>query len=148
MPLVFSGNKFLKYWNGSSWQNSKDFARIKVWNGSSWVRAGLQVYEDIAVTFSPDGSTSSGSPTYLSDYNIYPASATVTINASIPATWTYSYTGSAPSVSVASGGSANSITFILYSDFYSYLSSTISLSGSAAGTTKYWTIQLNSDGNI
>ncbi len=148
MALVFSGNKAFKYWNGSSWVSSRDFGNVKMWNGSTWRHVGIQVGQDIAVTFSPDGSTSSGSPTYLSDYNIYPSSATVTINASIPATWTYSYTNDAPSVSVASGGSANSITFTLYSDFYSYLSSTISLSGSAAGTTKYWTIQLDSDGNI
>lgn len=148
MPLIFSGNKFLKYWNGSSWQSSRDFGRIKVWNGSSWVRAGLQVYEDIAVTFSPDGGTSAGAPTFLSDYAIYPASSSVTVSASVPATWVHSYTGDAPIASQSSGSTASSINFTLPSDFYSYFSSTITLSGSASGVTRYWQISLQSDGNI
>lgn len=148
MPLTFTGRKAVKVWNGSSWVGSNDFGRIKMWNGSSWVGVGIQPYEDVVVTFSPAGGTSAGAPTYLSDYNIYPGTASVTVSCSISATWTYSYSGDAPIASVGSGGSATSISFTLISDFYSFYNTVINLTGTAGGTTRYWQIQLNTDGNV
>lgn len=106
----------------------------------------MQVAQDIAVSFSPDGGTSAGAPTYLEDYDQYPALASVTVSCSASAVWNWSYSGDAPISSLGSGGSATSITFSLSSDYYISYNSTISLSGTAGGITRYWSISLSTFG--
>jgi hypothetical protein len=146
MALGFYGRKLVKYWNGSSWSESQYFGKIKMWDGSQWRTVEMQVAQDIAVSFSPDGGTSAGAPVYLADYAYYPSSAMVTVSCSATATWTWSFSGSSPYSSVASGGSGTSIMFMLDSASGSYYQSNITLSGNAGGITRYWTINLEADG--
>ncbi len=145
MPLTFMTAKAVKYWNGSSWVGSQDFGDIKMWNGSAWQAVGIRPYADVPlVTFSPDGGTS-GSPTYLSDSQ-YSTQATVTISASSSVVWNYTggdgFNGYA---SIGSGGSGSSITFFAaYTGGYN--NQQFNVSASTGAETKYWFIDLTSDG--
>lgn len=96
------------------------------------------LYGKSAVSFSPDGGTSSGSAVYLSMYGSLNAS--ITITCSTNATWTYSGYG-ADSISVSNGGAATSITFYLSTSYYG-ATATYNLSATAGGVTRYWTVYL------
>lgn len=101
-----------------------------------------------AVTFLPDGGASSGAPAYLSAEDFWPMEATITISCSATATWTWSSTGSGTlNSSVASGGSATSIQFTLTGQSGLIRQRTITLSGTANGVTKYYSIVLSVDGS-
>jgi hypothetical protein len=115
-----------------------------MWNGSTWQYVGIRPYADVAlVTFSPDGGTS-GSPAYLTDYQVG-FTASVTINASSSVVWTYTGgDGFSGYASVASGGSASSITF--YAEMTSgYNGQQFSVSASNGAETKYWYVDIASE---
>lgn len=143
MPLkVWNGSSFLtatglKVWNGSSWISGTG----RVWNGSSWIEFFSPV------TFSPAGGTSAGSPVALSDYQQFAAS--VVISCSESATWTYSPTTGAfgSGADIASGGSGTTITFSMNDLGGGPQSETFTVSATASGTTRYWTVTVETFGN-
>ena len=139
MPLTFLSAKAVKYWNGSSWVGSGDFGGVKMWNGSTWQYVGIRPYADVALTtFSPDGGASAPG-TYLSDSQ-YSTSAGVSISASASVVWNWTVTGSGIA-SVANGGSASSIDFVLpYVGFTT--DSTFLVSASTGAANKYWEVYL------
>jgi hypothetical protein len=144
VPLAFTQARAVKYWNGSSWVGSQDFGNVKLWNGSTWQTVGIRPYADIPlVTFSPDGGTS-GSPTYLADYQ-NDAAAAVTISASSSVVWNYSggdgFNGYA---TVASGSSASSITFYAL-DTGGFNEQIFNVSASTGAETKYWYVTVTSE---
>lgn len=91
------------------------------------------------VTFTPDGGASAGSPAGL--YADGQTTASITINCSANAVWTYTGGGAGSNVSVASGGSATSITFNLSTSLYPRTANWV-LNATANGVTKYWVIDL------
>ena len=99
-------------------------------------------------TFSPAGGTSPGAPVALSSFAQYNASVTITCSQNC--TWTYSGGGfSGSSATVASGASAASITFFM-DDLGGgpQNSGTFSVTGVAdSGTTRYWTVDLDTFGD-
>ena len=99
------------------------------------------------VTFNPDGGTTVGSAVYL-DSDVAYEPAEITITCSTSATWTYTLTASSgtasPFVSVASGGSSGSLFFQL--DAGSGIATAqYSVSATAGGVTRYWTVYLRSE---
>ena len=141
MPLTFISAKPVKYWDGSAWQSSQDFGYTKMWNGSEWRIVGIRPYADIPlVTFDPDGGTS-GSPTFLSDYQ-FGFSASVTITASSSVVWDYAGgDGINGYASISSGASASSITF--YAELTGgYNRQEFNVSASTGAETKYWYVDL------
>jgi len=92
-----------------------------------------------AVSFSPDGGASAGSPVGLYDAGQAFASTTITCSAS--AVWTYTGGGPGTNVSVASGGSATEITFNLSTSLYPRTTNWV-LSATSGGVTRYWVIDL------
>lgn len=146
MPLTFTTAKAVKYWNGSSWVGSQDFGAVKMWNGSTWQYVGIRPYADVPlVTFSPDGGTI-GSPTTLEDYQ-NDAAASVTITASSSVIWTWSLApGGTAYATVASGGSASSITFVAEdTGGGGYNQAEFSVSASTGAETKYWYVTVISE---
>jgi predicted HNH restriction endonuclease len=97
------------------------------------------------VSFSPDGGTSAGSPVTLSQFRVYPQNASVTISCTQSATWTWTRSGDTASASVASGGSATSITFTLSSAQFQQKLSTFTVSGTAGGITRHYTVTLETE---
>ena len=99
-------------------------------------------------TFSPAGGTSPGAPVPLSSFAQYNASVTITCSQNC--TWTYSGGGAlGSSATVASGSSAASITFFM-DDLGGgpQNSGTFSVTGVAdSGTTRYWTVDLETFGD-
>ena len=98
-------------------------------------------------TFTPNGGTSSGSPLYIAN-NSATSAVTATITCSASATWTYVRTTAigAGSVNVANGASATSITFTV--GFGSTARQSIwSLTAVSGSTTRYYTIDLSTDGS-
>lgn len=105
-------------------------------------------YGTSALSFFPAGGTSAGSPQALSVEEFWPATAIQLITCSQTATWTWSSTGSGTLTStVASGGSATSIQFTLTGTSGFIRTRVITLSGTAGGTTRYWSITLTVDGS-
>jgi hypothetical protein len=99
-------------------------------------------------TFSPAGGTSPGAPVELNSFGQF--NATVTITCSQNCTWTYSGGGAfGSSATIASGSSAASITFFM-DDLGGgpQSSGTFSVTGVAeSGTTRYWTVDLETFGD-
>lgn len=105
------------------------------------------LYGKSNVSFTPAGGTSSASPDYVGSYEFYPASATLLITCTQTATWTWTRTGSSlATASVASGGSASSITFNLTSTQFQPRSATFTVSATAGGITRYWVVDLYTEG--
>ena len=99
-----------------------------------------------AVSFSPDGGTS-GPGVTLEGFGGGGSDAVVTITCTQSATWTWSRTGSTDGYSsIGSGGSGTSISFVLPNYGFSPSQSTFSVTGSAGGVTRYWTVYLYNDG--
>lgn len=99
------------------------------------------------ISFSPNGGTSSGSPVALSASASGANTASVTITCTQAAVWTWSRGGSPNgTASVASGGSANSITFSLANSTTVPRATTFTVSATAGGITRYWTVSLANDG--
>lgn len=97
------------------------------------------------VAFSPGGGTSAGTPEALSDFSTYPGTASVTISCNQSATWTWTKTGTGGTASVASGGTDTSITFNLTSSNSIPRSALFTVSATAAGVTRYWTVDLSTE---
>lgn len=105
-------------------------------------------YGTSALSFFPAGGTSAGSPQTLSVEDFWPATAVQLITCSQSATWVWSSTGTGTlSSTVASGGSATSIEFTLTGQSGFIRTRVITLSGTAAGVTRYWSITLTVDGS-
>lgn len=106
--------------------------------------ADLRGKSAVTVTFSPDGGTTVGTAVYVnSDVAYEPAE--VTIECSVTAVWTWTKTsGSDAYVSVATGGSSGSIFFQLDAGS-GIATANYSLSATASGVTRYWTIGLRSE---
>jgi len=97
-----------------------------------------------AVTFTPNGGTSSGSPTSLSDSKSYPNIASVTINCSQAATWNWTKLGDIGSyASINTGGTSTSITFYQNPNNFNYRSTTFTVNATAGGVTRYWTVTVS-----
>ena len=104
------------------------------------------LYGKSNVSFNPNGGTSAGAPVALSDFEFYPDTASVTITCTQSATWTWTRTGSSQAgASVASGGSATSIVFLLPSAEFLQRSATFTVSATAGGITRYWFVQLDTE---
>ena len=92
--------------------------------------------------FSPDGGTSAGSAVPLIDFGQLNASVTITCNQS--ATWTWTKSGTGGSASVSSGGSATSITFSnSTTTFGGFKEAVYTVSATAAGITRYWSVTVS-----
>jgi hypothetical protein len=103
------------------------------------------LYGKSNLSFTPAGGVSSGAAEALSDQRT--TGSTITISCSQLATWTHSRTGStAGTASVASGGTASSITFTLDNFTTIQRMSKWTVSGSAGGVVRYWTVQLVAEG--
>ncbi len=99
-----------------------------------------------AVTFMPEGGTSAGSAVLLQDQG--PLTASVTINCSQSAVWTWSGGGDGGYATVASGGSATGITFeVSASPFGGWAFSSFTVQGTSGGTSRYWNVELIAEDN-
>ena len=95
-----------------------------------------------AAVWTPAGGTSAGSPVAVGD-----GSSTQTITCSQTATWTWTRSGStAATASIATGGSGATITFNLPNATTIPRSSTFTLSSTAGGVTRYWSVSLTNEG--
>lgn len=105
------------------------------------------LYGKSNVSFSPDGGTTAGSAVTLSDWAAGGDDASVTITCNQNATWTWSRSGSSSAYAdIGSGGYGTSITFYLPNFGFNILNSTFSVTGTAGGVTRYWTVELTNDG--
>lgn len=105
------------------------------------------LYGKSSIAFTPAGGLSSGSPVTLSDLAAGGTSASVTIQCTQPAVWTWTRTGSSTgTASVASGGSAASITFSLSNTGYVIRRTNWTLSATSGVVTRYWAVELTNDG--
>lgn len=93
-------------------------------------------------TFSPNGSTSSSSREYYEAYDQYSVSFTITCTQT--ATWTYSKSNSFGTQTVASGGSATSITFSV-SAGANPRGVIYTLDATSGSNTRYYTIYIEAD---
>jgi hypothetical protein len=100
------------------------------------------------VTFTPAGGPNAGSPVALSATSFGPGAAQVTITCSETAVWNWTRTGNTAnsSASVASGGSATSITFSLSFAFGTNRQTVFTVDGTAGGVTQHWTVTLSTIG--
>lgn len=107
------------------------------------------LYGKSSVAFTPAGGLSSGSPVVLSDWAAGGGNASVTIQCTQSAVWTWSGTGGAGSfVSVVSGGSSTGITFRLSNTGYTIRQSFWNVSATAGGITRYWQVDLINEGYV
>lgn len=92
------------------------------------------------------GGTSAGAPQSVFIENFF-APATISITCSQTATWTYTVSGLGGtfSSSPASGGSSTTFSASLTGQFGSIRQRIITLSSTAAGITRYWSITLRAD---
>lgn len=94
--------------------------------------------------FTPDGGTSAGSAVAIGNSGFTNTNRTISSNIPVVWTWTRTY-GTVGSVSVASGGTAASITFNVNSSLPQTTVWSVSATGN--GTTRYWTVTLSVEGN-
>lgn len=97
------------------------------------------------VAFTPDGGTTSGAPVLLEDTQQF--SASVSIECSQLATWTWTKTGSTFGfASLASGSSGSIITFYLETETQ-YRTCVFNVTGVAGGVTRYYQVLLTVEAN-
>lgn len=114
---------------------------------SSGAIALSSLYGKSNVSFSPAGG-SAGSPQALDDFAIFPTAASVTISCTQSATWTWTRTGDTQGgATIASGGSGTSNTFSLNPSNTVARETIYTVSATAGGLTRYWTITLNTETN-
>lgn len=107
------------------------------------------LYGKPSVLFTPAGGLSSGAPVTLSDWAAGGGSASVTIQCTQTAIWTWSgSTGSGSSASVVSGGSSTGITFRLSNPGTTIRQSFWRVSATAGGLTRYWQVDLINEGFV
>jgi hypothetical protein len=103
------------------------------------------LYGKSNVTFTPDGGTSAGAPALLSDTQMF--SASVSIECSAQAVWTWSKTGSSFAfASIASGQSNAIISFYLETETQ-YRTAVFNVTGVSGGVTRYYQVLLTVEGN-
>lgn len=92
------------------------------------------------VVFTPDGGLTAGTRVILENQaELY---ASVTIDCTVSAVWTWTEVGSG-TATVASGGSATSITFeVSATPSGGFRYSEFTVEATASGITRYWTINL------
>lgn len=105
-------------------------------------------YGKANVSFTPDGGTSAGAPVYLSDLQLFSNQASVTISCNQSAVWTWTRSGTFGTASVATGGSATSISFVMSSSSTNFRSTVFTVSATAGGITRYWSVQLQTEPNL
>jgi len=98
------------------------------------------------VSFSPDGGASAGAAVVLLDEVYGTGTATITITCNQSAVWTYTRSGSFGSP-VTGSQTASSLTFNLTNSTANFRSSTWTVSATAGGITRYWSVQLSVDGS-
>lgn len=104
------------------------------------------LYGKSNVSFSPAGANSAPGTT-LGSYASGGNDASVTITCTQTATWTWNRTGDPDGyANISSGGTGTTITFTLPNYGFSPLYTSFSVTGSASGTTKYWTVNLQNNG--
>lgn len=96
------------------------------------------------VTFTPAGGTSAGAAVALSNSG-GPGSVSVTISCSTSASWTYTRSGSFGTPATGST-TATSVTFVILNNTTSVRSSSWTVSATAGGITRYWTVQIDNTG--
>lgn len=103
-----------------------------------------------AVTFTPNGGTSAGSPVSLYNYGAGGAAVTVTISCSTAATWTITRTGSSTGANYPTGtyNSLSSLVLSLSNNSTSIRSTQWVVSGTAGGVTRYWVVTIDNDGLV
>lgn len=103
------------------------------------------LYGKSNVSFSPDGGTSSGSPVVINANDF--SSVQVVISCTESAVWTWTRTPNIGTCNVASGNSSTSITMTLTTAPVSggTRSTTYTLSATAGGITRYWTVNLTAE---
>lgn len=98
-----------------------------------------------AVTFTPDGGTTANAPVQLSDQQTF--SASVSIQCSAQAVWTWSKTGHIlASASIASGQTNAIITFYLETETQ-YRTAVFNVTGVAGGVTRYYEVLVVAEGS-
>ena len=112
---------------------------------SSGAIALSNLYGKSNVSFSPVGGTSAGTAQALSDLTTYPGTASVTITCNQSATWTWTRSGSFGNASVTNGGTGTSITFSMSSSNTAFRSTVYTVSATAGGVTRYWSVQLQTE---
>jgi hypothetical protein len=105
-------------------------------------------YGKANVAFTPDGGASAGAAVALGDFKIFPDQASVTIECNQTATWTWTRSGTFGTASVASGGSSTSISFVMSSSNTNFRSTVYTVSATAGGITRYWSVQLQTEPNL
>lgn len=107
------------------------------------------LYGKSSLAFTPAGGLSSGTPVALSDWAAGGGNASVTIQCTQSAIWTWTRTGSsAGTASVASGGAAGSITFALANTGFTIRQTNWTVSASSGGVTRYWLVELINEGFV
>jgi len=105
-------------------------------------------YGKANVAFTPDGGASAGTAVFLSMMATYPDVVAVTIECNQSAIWTWTRSGSSGVSSVASGDSSTSISFVMSSSSTQFRSTTYTVSATAGGITRYWSVQLETEPNL
>jgi hypothetical protein len=98
-----------------------------------------------AVTFTPDGGTSAGAPVLLSDTQMN--SASVTIECSAQAVWTWSKTGSSFAFASIPSGQSNAIISFYLETETQYRTAVFNVTGVSGGVTRYYEVLLTVEGN-
>ena len=99
-----------------------------------------------AATWTPDGGPSAGSRVVLSD-EASGGSASIVISCSQTAVWAWTRSGStAGTATVVNGGSATSITFNLPNPTTTGRFCTFTVTSTASGVSKYYTVTLSNTG--
>jgi hypothetical protein len=107
-----------------------------------------QLYGKSALSFLPEGGSSFSSPVFLSDTGVGGYPAQIIISCNQPAVWNHTRNGAFGTASVASGSSANSITFSLSNTGFTIRTTTWNVSATVAGVTRYWSVNLVAEGLV
>ena len=98
-----------------------------------------------APTFSPEGGASAGAAVALYDYGTGDDVVSITIDCSVSAVWNYTRSGSFGTPTTGST-TATSRSFTLSNGTANFRATTWTVSATAGGVTKYWTVQIDHDG--
>lgn len=108
-----------------------------------------KLYGTSNVIYTPAGGLSAGAPASLDDMQTYPGDAFVTITCNRTATWSWVKSGStAAYATIANGSTGTTIQFVLPSSNTIFRSATFTVSATANGVTRYWTVQLDTETNL
>ena len=111
---------------------------------SSGAIALSSLYGKSNVTFSPDGGTTAETAVFLSD-EVTGGVAGLTISCSVNAVWTYTRQGSF-GIPTTGSNTATSRSFSLTNSTTSFRATSWTVSATAGGITRYWTVYLENSG--